>query len=109
MGGDVGRPPPERWLDVDDGGLNQGLIAVINLNALSSYYFQVKLEDKPGAHYAMLYDYDSILHVHGNVRFSKIFERMLLTFDGESFYEFLSVRMCNFMLRSIKTNGWMPK
>jgi hypothetical protein len=39
-----------------------------------------------------------MVDVHGNVRFSKIFEWMLLTFEGESFYEFLSARMRNFML-----------
>jgi hypothetical protein len=50
-----------------------------------------------------------MVDVHGNVRFSKIFEWMLPTFDGESFYEFLSVKMRNFMLHSIKTKGWMPK
>jgi hypothetical protein len=50
-----------------------------------------------------------MVDVHGNIRFSKIFEWMLPMFDGESFYEFLSARMCNFMLHSIKTKGWTPK
>ncbi len=50
-----------------------------------------------------------MVDVHSNVRFSKIFEWMLPMLDGESFYEFLSTRMHNFMLHSIKTKGWMPK
>ena len=45
---------------------------------------------------------------HGNIRFSKIYEWMLPTFEGVSFYEFLSARMCNFMLRHIKIKGWTP-
>jgi hypothetical protein len=43
---------------------------------------------------------------HGDVRFHKIFEWMLLTFDGESFYECLSARMRNYMVHSIKLKGW---
>ena len=43
---------------------------------------------------------------HGNIRFSKIFEWMLPTFDDVSFYEFLLARMCNCMLHSIQTKGW---
>jgi hypothetical protein len=42
---------------------------------------------------------------HGDVRFHKIFEWMLLTFDGESFYECLLMRMRNYMAPSIKSNG----
>ncbi len=45
---------------------------------------------------------------HGNVRFNKIFEWMLPTFDGESFYECLSARMRNYMAHSITSKGWMP-
>ena len=45
---------------------------------------------------------------HGGIHFSKIFEWMVLTFDGVSFYELLSARMRNFMLHSIQTKGWMP-
>jgi hypothetical protein len=40
-----------------DGSLNRGQIAAINLETSSSYYFQVELNDEPGAHYAMRYDY----------------------------------------------------
>jgi hypothetical protein len=50
-----------------------------------------------------------MVDVHVDVRFSKIFEWMLPTFDGDSFYEFLSAKMRNFMLHSIKTKGWTPK
>jgi hypothetical protein len=39
-----------------DGDLKHGEIAAINLDPLSSYYFEVKLDDEPGAHYAMRYD-----------------------------------------------------
>ena len=46
---------------------------------------------------------------HGDIRFSKIFEWMIPTFAGVSFCDFLSTRMRNFMLRSIKDNGWTPK
>jgi hypothetical protein len=49
-----------------------------------------------------------MINEHGNVRFHKIFELMLSTFYGESFYECLSVRMCNYMVHSIKSKGWMP-
>ena len=45
---------------------------------------------------------------HGNIRFHKIFEWMLPPFEGVSFYEFLSARIRNFMLHSIKDKGWMP-
>jgi hypothetical protein len=45
---------------------------------------------------------------HGNIRFHKIFEWMLPTFYGESFYECLSARMCNYMVHSIKSKGQMP-
>jgi hypothetical protein len=48
--------PNNWWPDFDAGGLNRGHIAVINLNTLSSYCFQVELVDEPGAHYAMRYD-----------------------------------------------------
>ncbi len=48
--------PNNWWPDFDNGSLNQGHIAGINLNGLSSYYFQVKLVNEPGAHYAMRYD-----------------------------------------------------
>jgi len=47
-----------------------------------------------------------MIDVHGNIRFSKIFEWMLPTFDGVSFYDFLSARMLNFMLHNIQTKGW---
>jgi hypothetical protein len=45
---------------------------------------------------------------HGNIRFHKIFEWMLPTFEGVSCYEFLCARMRNFMLHSIKDKGWTP-
>jgi hypothetical protein len=49
-----------------------------------------------------------MVDVHGDIRFSKIFEWMLPSFDGLSFYEFLSARMRNFMLHSIQTKGRTP-
>ncbi len=45
---------------------------------------------------------------HGDVRFHKIFEWMLPTFYGESFYECLSAWMRNYMVHSIKPKRWMP-
>ncbi len=45
---------------------------------------------------------------HGNICFHKIFEWMLPTFKGVSFYDFSSARMRNFMLHSIKDKGWTP-
>ncbi len=45
---------------------------------------------------------------NGNIRFHKIFEWMLPPFKGVSFYEFLSARIRNFMLHSIKDKGWTP-
>jgi hypothetical protein len=45
---------------------------------------------------------------HCEVRFHKIFEWMLLTFDGKSFYECLSAQMRNYMAHSIKSKGWRP-
>ncbi len=49
-----------------------------------------------------------MINKHGNIHFHKIFEWMLPTFDGESFYECLLVRMCNYMAQSIKTKGLTP-
>ena len=48
--------PNKWWPGFRDGGLSQGKIAAITLDPSSSYYFQVKLDDEPGAHYAMRYD-----------------------------------------------------
>ena len=45
---------------------------------------------------------------HDDIHFHKIFEWMLPMFEVVSFYEFLFVRMRNFMLHSIKDKGWMP-
>ena len=45
---------------------------------------------------------------HVDIRFCKIFEWMLPTFGGKSFYECLVARMHNFMLHSIKGNRWKP-
>ena len=56
--------PNNWWPDFDNGGLNQGHFAVINLNVSSLYYFQLKLEDEPGVHYAMRYD--SVLLLYGD-------------------------------------------
>jgi hypothetical protein len=49
-----------------------------------------------------------MMDAHGDIRFHKIFEWMLPTFEGVSFYEFLSARMRNYMLHSIKVKGWTP-
>jgi hypothetical protein len=46
-----------------------------------------------------------MMDAHGNICFSKIFEWILPTFDVDSFYDFLSARMHNFMLHSIKDKG----
>jgi hypothetical protein len=48
--------PNKWWPGFRDGRLNQGKIAGITLDSLSSYYFQVELNDEPGVHYAMRYD-----------------------------------------------------
>jgi hypothetical protein len=45
---------------------------------------------------------------HDDVLFHKIFEWMLPTFYGKSFYECLSAQMRNYMVHSIKSKGWMP-
>ena len=50
-----------------------------------------------------------MVDAHGDVRFAKISEWMLPTFDTKSFYEFLAARMRNKMVHSIKTNGRTPK
>jgi hypothetical protein len=49
-----------------------------------------------------------MMDAHGDIRFHKIFEWMLSTFEGVSFYECLSARMRNYMLHSIKDKGWTP-
>ena len=49
-----------------------------------------------------------MMDAHGNIRFHKIFEWMLSTFEGVSFYECLSARMRNYILHSIKDKGWTP-
>ena len=46
---------------------------------------------------------------HGDIRFCHIYEWMLPSFDGDSFYEFLAARMRNWMLHRIKEKGWVPK
>jgi hypothetical protein len=48
--------PNSWWPGFVDGGLNQGQIAAINFDALNTYYFELKLGDELGAHYAMRYD-----------------------------------------------------
>jgi hypothetical protein len=48
--------PNRWWPGYDDGGLNRGHIAAIDFNASNTFYFQVELNDEPGAHYAMRYD-----------------------------------------------------
>ena len=48
--------PNKWWPGFCDGGLNCGKIAAINLDPSTSYYFEVELNDEPGAHYAMRYD-----------------------------------------------------
>ena len=48
--------PDKWWPGFCDGGLNCGKIAAINLDPLSLYYFEVELDDEPGAHYAMRND-----------------------------------------------------
>ncbi len=48
--------PNKWWPGFLDGGLNRGKIAAITLDPSSSYYFQVELNNEPGAHYAMRYD-----------------------------------------------------
>ena len=47
---------PNKWLPrFSNGGINRGKIAAINLDLSSLYYFEVKLNDEPSAHYAMRY------------------------------------------------------
>ncbi|KAL3764001.1 hypothetical protein ACHAW5_000040 [Stephanodiscus triporus] len=46
---------------------------------------------------------------NGDVRFAKVFEWMLPRFDSKTFFEYLSARMRNFMVHTIKIKGWMPK
>jgi hypothetical protein len=48
--------PNKWWPGFHNGGLNRGKIAAITLDPLSSYNFQVELDNDPGAHYAMRYD-----------------------------------------------------
>ncbi len=49
-----------------------------------------------------------MMDAHGDIRFHKIFEWMLLTFEGVPFYEFMTARMRNYMLHSIKDKEWAP-
>jgi hypothetical protein len=60
MGGGISRlrlnVPNSWWPGFVDDGLNQGQFAAINLNAPNAFYFEVELDDKLGAHYAMRYD-----------------------------------------------------
>jgi len=46
---------------------------------------------------------------HGDIRFCRIYEWMLPSFDGVSFYKFLAARMRNYMLHIIKEKGRVPK
>ena len=48
--------PNSWWPGFVDGGLNRGRIAAVNLGALNEFYFEVKLDDELGAHYAMRND-----------------------------------------------------
>jgi hypothetical protein len=49
-------PPNKWWPGFHDGDLNHGQNSTIKLEASSLHHFQVKLNDKPGAHHAMPYD-----------------------------------------------------
>ncbi len=46
---------------------------------------------------------------HGDIRFCRIYEWMLPSFDGDSFYEFLAGWMRNYMLHIIKEKWWVLK
>ncbi|KAL3774009.1 hypothetical protein ACHAW5_004859 [Stephanodiscus triporus] len=48
--------PNRWWPGHHDGGLNQCHIAAIDFHASRAFYFQVELDNEPGAHYAMRYD-----------------------------------------------------
>jgi len=48
--------PNKWWPGFRDGGSNHGKISATNLNPSSSYFFEVELDNEPGAHYAMRYD-----------------------------------------------------
>jgi hypothetical protein len=48
--------PNKWWPGLCNGSLNQGKIAAITLDPLSSYYFQIELNNEPGVHYTMRYD-----------------------------------------------------
>jgi hypothetical protein len=47
--------PNKWWPGFSDGGINRGKIAAINYDPSSSFYFEVELNNEPGAHYAMRY------------------------------------------------------
>ena len=48
--------PNKWWPGFRNGGSNRGKITTTNLNPSSSYFYEVELDDEPGAHYAMRYD-----------------------------------------------------
>jgi hypothetical protein len=62
--------PNKWWPGFSDGGINRGKIAAINYNPSSSYYFEVELDDEPGAHYAMRYS-SVILYADNQPGFSQ--------------------------------------
>ena len=69
--------PNSWWPGFVDGGLNRGRIAAVNLDALNEYYFEVKLDDELGAHYAMRYDSVLLYADEGQPGFSRFCLPML--------------------------------
>ncbi len=73
--------PNSWWPGFVDGGLNRGRIAAVNLDALNEYYFEVKLDDELGAHYAMRYDSVLLYADEGQPGFSR-FRLLMLCLEN---------------------------
>jgi hypothetical protein len=75
------------WPGFVEDGLNRGQIAAINLDAPTAFYFEVELDDKLGAHYAMRYDF-------------------VLLYADEGWPGFLQFRVSQCCVRAIQTTKW---
>ena len=46
---------------------------------------------------------------NGDIRFEKVAEHLLPTFDNKTYWEFIAARMRNYMLHLIRTTGYKPR
>ena len=83
--------PNSWWPGFVDDGLNRGRIAAINLDTPNAFYFEVELNNKLGAHYAMRYDSVLLYADEGQPGFSRF--RLPMLCPGNPDDEIVRVRV----------------